>query len=546
MTTASGTSLLTRPGVSTLPTALRAAAEEFGEHPAIVDGDRTFSFAALHAEVTTTARAYAALGVQPGDRVCLWAPNGWEWEVAALAVSYAGATLVPLNTRYKGHEVVDIAARTRARVLVVADGFLDREQVAELRAAAREEYPDAPPQGPVPGLPDVRAVLRIGEGDGPDGVTAFAERGRLAEQVPAGDVEARAEAVTSDDVADIMFTSGTTGRPKGVLTAHRQTLEAARAWAATTGVTDHDRYLIINPYFHTFGYKAGWVVCLLTGATTYPMATFDLDETLRLIDQERISVLPGSPTIYQSIFNSSRLARTDTSSLRVVVTGATIVPVALVERLQSELSVDQIHQAFGQTECVVATMTRRGDPDELVAASVGKAVEGLELRIADPETGEVRAPGEEGELQLRGDQVMLGYLDDEESTREALEPDGWLHTGDVARADENGYVTITDRLKDMYICGGFNVYPAEVEQALARMGELVETAVVGIPDERMGEVGRAYVVRTPDATVTEQDVIDFARERVANFKVPREVVFADTLPRNLSGKVLKNELRSAP
>jgi acyl-CoA synthetase (AMP-forming)/AMP-acid ligase II len=304
-----------------------------------------------------------------------------------------------------------------------------------------------------------------------------------------------------------------------------------------------DRYLCINPFFHSFGYKAGIVVCLLTGATIYPQATFDIDETFRLIAEERISVLPGAPAIFHTLFEAPGLAGTDLSSLRLAVTGAAIVPVALVERMQTELSFDTVLTAFGMTECVVATMCRPGDPDDLVASTCGAAVEGLELAITDPETGEPRPAGEEGEVRLRGPMVMLGYLDDAEATAEAIDSEGWLHTGDIGVVDDRGYLRITDRLKDMYISGGFNVYPAEVEQTLARLDGVVESAVVGVPDERLGEVGHAFVVRRDGATLNADDVIAFARERMANFKVPRQVTFVDALPRNLAGKVLKTELR---
>jgi HIP---CoA ligase len=536
-------------GPQTLPAAVRAASDAYADRAAVVDGPVTLTFAELHEQVRTVARAYAALGVAPGDRVCIWAPNSWEWEVAALAVSYAGGTLVPLNTRYKGHEVVDVLARTRATLVVVADGFLGRSQTDELVDAAAEAGADelGSEADVVQGLPSVRAVVRLGDGDR-SGTTSWSELSGLAESVPAADIEARADDISPDDIADIMFTSGTTGRSKGVMSAHRQTVAAAAVWAATGEVTQADRYLLVNPYFHSFGYKAGIVVSVLTGCTAYPQATFDVAEALRLIEQERISVLPGAPAIFHSLFQAPELAGTDLSSLRLAVTGAASVPVTLVERMQTELSFDTVLTAFGMTECVVATMCRPGDPDELVASTCGPAVEGLELAITDPETGETKPPGEEGELRLRGPMVMLGYLDDPEATAEAIDGDGWLHTGDIGVIDEAGYLRITDRLKDMYISGGFNVYPAEVEQTLARLQGVVESAVVGVPDERLGEVGKAFVVTDPggaDRTLTHEDVIAFAKERLANFKVPRDVEFVRFLPRNLAGKVLKNELREA-
>ena len=331
------------------------------------------------------------------------------------------------------------------------------------------------------------------------------------------------------------------------MSAHRQTIGVADAWAGLGGVTAEDRYLVVNPFFHSFGYKIGIVVGLLTGATLYPVATFDLDQTMALIESERITLLPGAPTIYQSLLAAPGRADRDLSSLRLAVTGAAVVPVVLIERMRAPapdgLGIDQVVTAFGMTEAVVATMCREGDSAETVATTCGRAVPGMETRIAAPGSNEPLAPGEEGELLLRGDHVMLGYLDDEEATAEAIDADGWLHTGDVGRLDEHGNLSITDRLKDMYISGGFNVYPAEVEQVLARLDGVADVAVVGVPDERLGEVGKAYVVSST-ADLTPDAVVAFAKERLANFKVPRHVELVDALPRNLSGKVLKTELRN--
>ena len=505
----------------TVPAVLRAAAAGHPARQALADGEISLSYADLHAKVRTTARALVALGVRPGDRVGVWAPNSWQWVVSALAVTYVGAVLVPLNSRYTGYEVADVLRRTRARALFVADGFLGRNQIEELRKAD--------------GL--VSPLIRVsGTGDG----VAFAELATLAEDVPPGDVEALADAVSPDDVADILFTSGTTGRSKGAMTAHRQTVATAREWAEHGRVCAEDRYLIVNPFFHSFGYKAGILVCLLHGATIVPQAVFDVDVMVRTIREERITLLAGAPTIFQALLDAP--GRGDTGSLRLAVTGATIVPVALVERMQAELGFDIVLTAYGLTEAVVATMCRPGDPDALVAGSCGRAVDGYELRIAAPGGGEPRPVGAEGEVLLRGENVMLGYLDDPEATAEAIDADGWLHTGDIGRVDGNGYLTITDRLKDMFITGGFNVYPAEIEQVLARLDGVVESAAVGVPDERLGEVGRVFVVRR-GTELTEEAVIAHCRERLAGFKVPRQVTFVGGLPRNASGKVLKQRLR---
>jgi acyl-CoA synthetase (AMP-forming)/AMP-acid ligase II len=504
--------------VDTIPAILRAAAERYGDQPAFVDDGRTVSYADLHDRVRELARRYVGHGLAAGERVVVWGPNSIEWVVAALATTYAGGVLVPANSRYTGHEVADLVDRTGATVVMVADGFLGRSQVQELRAASD--------------IPSVRAMGELTR-------LSLDHRGeeRHVREATMDEVEARADAVAPDDVADILFTSGTTGRPKGAMSAHRQSIGVARAWAELGGVSADDRYLVVNPFFHSFGYKIGIIVGLLTGATLYPVPTFDVDQTMQLIESERITLLPGAPTIYQSLLAAPGRAERDLSSLRLAVTGAAVVPVVLIEQMRTAspegLAIDHVVTAFGMTEAVVVTMCREGDSAETVATTCGRAIPGMETRIDAPD-------GEAGELLVRGDYVMLGYLDDPAATAEAIDEDGWLHTGDVGVLDDDGNLRITDRLKDMYISGGFNVYPAEVEQALMRMDGVQDVAVVGVPDERLGEVGKAYVVGTASA----DEVVAFAKERLANFKVPRLVETVEALPRNLSGKVLKNELRS--
>ena len=483
---------------TTLPQLLRTAAQRFGDRPAYVADGVELSYADLLTRVRRAAGGYLELGLQPGDAVCIWAPNSIDWAIHALATTYAGGVLVPANSRYTAAEVADLVKRSRARIVLVEDGFLDRTQLSDLGAFSLDA--------------DVRDL----HADLPEGP----------------DADFVADAVSTDDVADILFTSGTTGKSKGAMSAHRQSIGVASAWAELGGVTEDDRYLVINPFFHSFGYKIGIIVGLLTGCTLYPVATFDLDATMELIEREQITLLPGAPTIYQSLLEAPGRSQRDLSSLRLAVTGAAVVPVVLIERMREELAIDKVVTAFGMTEAVVVTMCRDEDSAETVATTCGRAIPGMEIRL-----------GENDELLVRGDYVMLGYLDDRDATDAAIDDDGWLHTGDVGEIDEAGNLRITDRLKDMYISGGFNVYPAEIEQTLMRMSGISDVAVIGAPDERMGEVGKAFVVRSPESTIKADDVIAFARERLANFKVPREVSFVPSLPRNLSGKVLKTELR---
>ncbi|MDT5089792.1 MAG: HIP---CoA ligase, partial [Mycobacterium sp.] len=348
-----------------------------------------------------------------------------------------------------------------------------------------------------------------------------------------GAADERAAAVRPDDVSDILFTSGTTGRSKGVRCAHRQSLAGSAAWAACGKITSDDRYLCINPFFHNFGYKAGILACLQTGATLFPQLTFDPAEAMRAVAEHQITVLPGPPTIYQTLLDHPARREHNLTSLRFAVTGAATVPVVLIERMQTELDIDVVLTAYGLTESNgFGTMCRTDDDAVTVATTCGRPIADFELRI-----------GAQGEVLLRGPNVMLGYLDDPQATADAVDADDWLHTGDIGKLDTAGNLQITDRLKDMYICGGFNVYPAEIEQVLARLDGVVDCAVIGVPDERLGEVGRAFLVARTDSGLDEDSVIAYTREFLANFKAPRSVRFVDVLPRNAGGKVVKPLLR---
>ncbi|OBJ70579.1 3-((3aS,4S,7aS)-7a-methyl-1,5-dioxo-octahydro-1H-inden-4-yl)propanoate--CoA ligase FadD3 [Mycobacterium sp. 1274756.6] len=509
----------------TTPAVLDRIARDLPDHPALLDEQRQFSYAELREQVRRTAAAMLARGVGAGDRVAIWSPNTWHWVVACLATHYAGAVLVPLNTRYTAAEAGDILARTQAPLLIAMGEFLGHDRAAELDRAA---------------LPALREVVRVpveaDDGSWDEFVAAGAD-------VPLTEVDARAAALGPDDVADILFTSGTTGRSKGVRCAHRQSLAGSAAWAACGQLSADDRYLCINPFFHNFGYKAGILACLQTGATLVPQLTFDPAAAMAAVQAHRITVLPGPPTIYQTLLDQPRRDEFDLSSLRFAVTGAATVPVVLIERMQAELDIDIVLTAYGLTEASgFGTMCRAEDDAVTVATTCGRPIADFELRIAGSDGAEA-APGEAGEVLLRGPNVMLGYLDDPNATADAIDADGWLHTGDVGTLDAAGNLRITDRLKDMYICGGFNVYPAEIEQVLSRLAGVADVAVIGVPDERLGEVGKAFVVARPDADLDEAQVIGYAREHLANFKTPRSVAFVDALPRNPGGKVVKHELR---
>lgn len=496
---------------------------------AIVDGPTTLTFAELAERVDEAARALIAMRIGKGDRVAIWAPNIWEWIVCALGIHSVGAVMVPINTRYKGLEAAYLLEKSGARALFTVTDFLDVDYVALLRGTGAA-------------LPDLEHVVVL-RGDAPDGTSSYQEFLGRASEVSSTAAQDRAATIGPEDLADILFTSGTTGKPKGAMCTHAQNLRVFDQWSSIVGLREGDRYLIVLPFFHSFGYKAGWFSALMRGATTFPEPVFDVTVVLQRVQQDRITMLPGPPALYQSILLHPKRGQFDLSSLRLAVTGASAIPVELIRRMKDELGFETVITAYGLTEsCGVVSMCRLGDDAETIATTSGRAIPDVEVQIIDAE-GKPLPADEPGEIVVRGYNVMKGYFDAIEETKMAIDDDGWLHTGDIGTMDERGYIKITDRLKDMFIVGGFNAYPAEIESTLLRMPGIGEVAVIGVPDERLGEVGMAFVVAAPGQSVTPDDIIAWSKANMANFKVPRRVEVLQTLPRNATGKVVKFELR---
>ncbi|MEE2030667.1 FadD3 family acyl-CoA ligase [Rhodococcus chondri] len=473
----------------TIPRMVLSAGDRFGEAEAVVDGDVRITFTELTHRVRRAAGAFAAAGIDKGDRVAIWAPNSAEWIVAAFGLLTAGGVLVPVNTRYREQEADDIIRRSGAKAVLVEKGFLD------------QQYP-------------VSADVPVF-----DLKSGFLSEGEPFERE-----------VSGDDIADIMYTSGTTGRPKGVQMNHRQTLRMFSEWCDLADLREGDRYMIVNPFFHMFGYKAGLIASVIRGATVLPVPVLDVDRVLDLVEREKVTMLPGPPTLYQSLLSAHATGRWDLSSLRAAVTGSADIPVELIRRIRNELPFETIMTGYGLSEAGTATASRPGDTFEQIATTVGTPCDGVEIRIAD-----------DGEVLIRGYNVMQGYLDDPEATAETIDPDGWLHTGDLGSMDAEGRLRIIGRKKDMFIVGGFNAYPAEIEGFLLQHPAVDQVAVIGVPDDRLGQVGKAFVVS--DAPVPPTELIAWSRERMAGFKAPRYVEYIDSLPLNATGKVMKELLR---
>lgn len=525
------------PVACTVPQLVTVAAAQFGEQTFLEEGDTRLSFQDFLAQARHVAAALMARGIQKGDRIAVWAPNISEWVIAAMGAQCAGAILVTLNTRYKGSEAAYILRKSRSRLLFSIGDFLDSYYPSLLNGED---------------LPDLESIIVFREAANASSAGATsADKScsrwedflELSTSISSEDVTARMNSVTGDDISDILFTSGTTGNPKGVMTSHKQNLRAFTYFSDIVGFEQGERYLVINPFFHSFGYKAGILACLIKGVTLLPHAVFNASEILARIAKDKISVLPGPPTLFQSLLAHPDLDKFDISSLKRATTGAAVIPVEMIRQMKSRLGFEVVITAYGLTEsCGLVSMCRAGDSAELIATTSGRAIPGIELRCVDSHNNEVPR-GEPGEIVFRGFNVMKGYFENERATRETIDNDGWLHTGDIGVMDENGYLKITDRLKDMFITGGFNCYPAEIEKIMAAHPAIAMNAVIGMPDERMGEVALAFVVLKQGATLDEASLIAWCRDQMANFKVPRKVQFVQSLPLNASGKVVKPELK---
>jgi acyl-CoA synthetase (AMP-forming)/AMP-acid ligase II len=511
----------------TIPALLDDAAARFADDEAFSDGSVTLSFAELVGSIRQNAKALMAWGVEPGDRVAIWAPNTLEWIQAALAVHCAGATLVTVNTRFKGSEAAYILNRSKARLVFTVSDFLDTDYASILQSRDDLDH-----------LEHIVVLHGSAHGDAEDR-EAFLSR---ADQITEAQRAERAAAVGPNDLCHVLFTSGTTGAPKGVMLEHQAVCTVYHNLCNVFDLRHGDRMLVVLPFFHSFGLHVGILAAFMRGMTILPHLVFDPDAVMQRVQDDRVTVFPGPPTVFQAMLQSPNRQKYDLSSLRCVTIGAAGFPPTLVTDIIEKLGVPEVRNGFGITESSgTVSLVPAGEPPEVVTNTVGKPLPGLEVKIVDADGNDL-TPGEQGEVLVRGYTIMRGYLDDPEATAQAIDPDGWFHTGDIGLFRADGNLVITDRLKDMFTVGGFNAYPAEIEATLAKHPGVAQVAVIGVPDDRLGDVGMAFVIPA-DPAVTSDDIIAFARAEMANFKVPRYVHFVTELPLNATGKVLKTELR---
>lgn len=528
---------------------LDRTASAYPDREAIVFEGRRMTYAELKSAVDRFAKTLMALDVGPGDQVAVWMTGCPEWVIAQFAIYKIGARLVPLNTRFKPAEVQYILAHSDATTLILQDTFLNgsipaldmlRQICPELDGAA----PGALRSGD---LPRLRSVICVSERSFP-GVLSWHEASSRGSAVSDAELARVQGAVKGDDICQIMYTSGTTGAPKGAMIAHRTNQCGLTMLAKRVHIASRDTILAALPLFTNFGCMLSVAVAVSYGARIVIQPVFDPEESLRLIEREQVTVLLGTPTMFIMLQQHPSLNRFNIRSLRAGIIGGAPAPVSVIEAMVSRLGLKEMLGGYGLVEGGgVSSATLEGDTLEHVASTVGRPMPFCEVRIVDAVTGRPAGPGEPGEVcvreRFRFSHHFKSYYKDPIRTAEAIDPDGWLHTGDLGRIDRDGYLAITGRLKDMYICGGFNVYPAEVENVLHAHPAVKQAAVIGVPDARLGEVGMAFVVPNEGAAVTAEAIMQFSLERMANIKAPRFVQFVEQLPLTATGKVQKFVLK---
>ncbi len=475
--------------------------------------------------VNDVAKGLMGLGIASGDRVGMWSPNYAEWVYIQYATARIGAILVNINPAYRLNELEYALSHSGCQLLVTRTEYL---------TSAYREMVDKV----TPALPDLEKVIYYDTQDWAD----LIEAGR---SVSDDDLRVRADSLDPSDPINIQYTSGTTGFPKGATLSHISILNNGRFVGMSCGYTSDDRVCIPVPFYHCFGMVLGNMACSTHGATiVVPSPTFDPKAVLKAVNDERCTSLYGVPTMFIAELADPDLPGVDTSSLRTGIMAGSPCPIEVMRGVIGEMGMDEVTIAYGMTETApVSTQTGKEDSIEHRVSTVGRVGPHIESKIVDPDTGEVVPRGERGEYCTRGYHVMLGYWNDPERTAEAIDEDGWMHSGDLATMDDDGYVNIVGRIKDMIIRGGENVYPREIEEFLYTHPDIVDAQVIGVPDERYGEELMAWVQLTPGADVTAEDVREYCRGQIAHFKIPRYVKFVSEFPMTVTGKVRKVEMR---
>lgn len=527
----------------TLPAQLRATVDRHPDREAAVfcgqDIRRTYS--EFSKDVDRLATGFLKLGLQPADRIGIWSPNRYEWLLTQFATARVGLILVNINPAYRTHELEYALNLVGCRALVTAQSFKSSDYVAMLT----ELHPDVGHQTPgkldIERLPALEMLIALGPKT-PGGFLSFDE---LLKDVSTG-LDEITDTLDPDDPINIQFTSGTTGNPKGATLTHKNIVNNAYFTTEAMAFTEQDRLCIPVPFYHCFGMVMGTLGCVTQGATiVVPGEGFDPVETLTAVADEKCTALYGVPTMFVGMLEHPDFNTYDLTSLRTGIMAGAPCPIEVMRAVQSRMNMAGVTIAYGMTETSpVSFQSNLDDPVEKRVTSVGRIHPHVEVRIVG-ETGQTVPVGTQGELWTRGYSVMKGYWGDDTRTAEAIDTEGWMHTGDLAQMDEQGYVNITGRLKDMIVRGGENIYPREVEEFLYTHPAVSQVQVFGIPDERMGEISCAWIIAKPDAEKNPGDVRAFCKSKIAHYKVPTHIEFVDEIPMTVTGKPQKFLMREA-
>jgi fatty-acyl-CoA synthase len=525
---------------------LDQVALHYPESPALIlRGEKLrFNWRELQAEVERTARGLMALGFVRGDRVAIWATNVSQWLLMQFATAKAGVILVNLNLRFRAHELEFVLQQSGCKGLVMQHAFRDCDYVETLRHLAPELDHCAAGQLQAERLPQLRQVVYLGENP-PVGMMSWSQMLAEGERISPAELRARESSLTPHDTINIQYTSGTTGQPKGAELSHYNVANNGRFIGDSMKLTERDLVCIPVPFYHCFGMVLGNMACLTHGsAMVIPSDFFDPLATMQTIHEERCTAVYGVPTMFIAEFSHPRFSEFDFTSLRTGIMAGSLCPIELMRRVIREMHCTELTICYGLTEASpVITQTTTEDTIERKVTTVGRALPHTEVKIVDPNTGQTVPLGENGELCTRGYLVMNGYYNDPEGTAATIEPDGWLHSGDIASMDEYGYVTITGRLKEMIIRGGENIYPREIEEFLYSCPGIKDVQVIGVPSEKYGEEVMAWVIAHEGVTLEAEAIQAFCRGEIANFKIPKFIKFVDAFPTTASGKVQKFIMR---
>ena len=523
---------------------LERVAAAFPDKEAIKYTDRPYrrTWREFNEECDRVAKGFLAHGVKKGDKIAIWATNIPQWLLTLFAACKIGAVLVTVNTAYKVFELEYLLKQSDTKILVMMDEYKGTSYVDIVRQLCRGLGKKWEHLNPM--LPFLDEIVYAGAGDCPDGMTPWDQLEKDGQAIPDEALREIGEALDCHDVINMQYTSGTTGFPKGVMLSHYNILNNGKGIGDCMKFTENDKLCVVVPFFHCFGLVLATMASLTHATSMVPVDLYSPVKVMDAISREKCTAFHGVPTMYIAMLEHPDFEKYDFSSLRTGIMAGSPCPVKVMEAVVERMKMREITITYGQTEASPATtMTTTDDSLELRVATVGRSMPHVETKIVDPETGRTLGPGEVGEFCSRGYNTMKGYYKMEEATRQVIDKDGWLHSGDLATVDENGYYKITGRIKDMIIRGGENIYPKEIEEFLYTIPDIQDVQVIGVPSQKYGEEVMACIVRKEGSGITEEEVKELVRSHMARHKAPKYVAFLDAFPMTASGKIQKFRLR---